>query len=151
MYDTRFIKAVVFLSSVVASLVVPGSVFAFSTFSVGGNASTASIQATVDAFRAALGNPNNGNAAGPLASGRREINWDGGGPPVDANAPGEHRSTSSSIPEADNSQLQVPGSFRGRRAGEQTADLTVSSIIQHWETSSGCSVQTGYSPRLKVT
>ena len=38
-----------------------------------------SIQSTVDAFRAALGNPNNGNAAGPLASGRREINWDGGG------------------------------------------------------------------------
>jgi hypothetical protein len=39
----------------------------------------ASIQSTVDAFRAALGNPNNGNAPGPLASGRREINWDGGG------------------------------------------------------------------------
>src|SRR5881397_2963974 len=39
----------------------------------------ASIQSTVDAFRGALGNPNNGNASGPLASGRREINWDGGG------------------------------------------------------------------------
>ena len=39
---------------------------------------TASIQSAVDAFRAALGNPN-GNAAGPLPSGRREINWDGGG------------------------------------------------------------------------
>ncbi len=39
----------------------------------------ASIQGTVDAFRAALGNPNNGNAVGPLAQGRREINWDGGG------------------------------------------------------------------------
>ncbi len=39
----------------------------------------ASIQSTVDAFRAALGNPNNGNAPGPLATGRREINWDGGG------------------------------------------------------------------------
>src|SRR5215203_6759129 len=38
----------------------------------------AAIQSTVDAFRSALGNPN-GNAAGPLASGRREINWDGGG------------------------------------------------------------------------
>jgi len=37
------------------------------------------IQSTVDAFRAALGNPNNGNAPGPLAAGRREINWDGGG------------------------------------------------------------------------
>ncbi len=39
----------------------------------------ASIQGTVDAFRAALGNPNNGNTPGPLATGRREINWDGGG------------------------------------------------------------------------
>ena len=37
------------------------------------------IQMTVDAFRAALGNPNNGNNPGPLGSGRREINWDGGG------------------------------------------------------------------------
>jgi hypothetical protein len=38
-----------------------------------------SIQGTVDEYRAALGDPNNGNAAGPLSSGRREINWDGGG------------------------------------------------------------------------
>ena len=38
-----------------------------------------SIQSSVDEFRAALGEPNNGNAPGPLASGRREINWDGGG------------------------------------------------------------------------
>src|SRR5262245_41045589 len=36
------------------------------------------IQATVDAFRDALGNPNNGNAPGTVG-GRREINWDGGG------------------------------------------------------------------------
>ena len=39
----------------------------------------ASIKGTVDAYRAALGDPNNGNNAGPLTSGRREINWDGGG------------------------------------------------------------------------
>lgn len=52
---------------------------AFVTFSAGGDNTAASIQGTVDAFRAALGSPNNGNAAGPLASGRREINWDGGG------------------------------------------------------------------------
>jgi hypothetical protein len=40
----------------------------------------ASIQSSVDAFRAALGNPNNGNAPGPLPTpGRREINWDGAG------------------------------------------------------------------------
>ena len=38
-----------------------------------------SIQSTVDAFRAALGEPNNGNEPGPIAAGRREINWDGGG------------------------------------------------------------------------
>jgi PEP-CTERM motif len=41
-------------------------------FSAGG-----SITTTVDNFRGALGNPNNGNAAGQ-AGGRREINWDGG-------------------------------------------------------------------------
>lgn len=38
-----------------------------------------SIQGTVDEFRAALGDPNNANAPGPLPIGRREINWDGGG------------------------------------------------------------------------
>ena len=38
----------------------------------------AAIQSSVDAFRAALGNPNNGNA-GPLMTGHREINWDGAG------------------------------------------------------------------------
>jgi hypothetical protein len=42
-------------------------------------ADAATLQATVDAFRNAVGNPNNGNAPGPFASGRREINWDGGG------------------------------------------------------------------------
>jgi hypothetical protein len=41
--------------------------------------SVASIQSTVDEFRAALGGDNNGIAPGPLAGGRREINWDGGG------------------------------------------------------------------------
>jgi hypothetical protein len=41
-------------------------------------ANPADIQATVDAFRAALGNPDNGNG-GPSATGHREINWDGGG------------------------------------------------------------------------
>jgi hypothetical protein len=57
------------------------------TFEVGGNADPASIQATVDAFRAALGNPNNLNAPGPLPSGRREINWDGGGAATNTTPP----------------------------------------------------------------
>ena len=66
------------ISSVIISLASPGGVFGnFITFPVRGD-DAASIQATVDAFRAALGNPNNANAPG-LASGRREINWDGGG------------------------------------------------------------------------
>jgi hypothetical protein len=39
----------------------------------------AAIQSTVDQYRAALGAVNNGNNPGPLGSGRREINWDGGG------------------------------------------------------------------------
>jgi hypothetical protein len=39
--------------------------------------SAGSIQSTVDAFRAALGDPNNASNPGPLPSGRREINWDG--------------------------------------------------------------------------
>src|SRR2546430_12269115 len=47
----------------------------------------ASIQSTVDAFRAELGIPNNGNTAGPLASGRREINWDGGGANTNTDVP----------------------------------------------------------------
>lgn len=68
------------LTSAAFSLVVAGVGFGtFVTFSEGGDTSTASIQGTVDSFRAALGDPNNGNAAGPLGSGRREINWDGGG------------------------------------------------------------------------
>ena len=45
----------------------------------GSGADAPAIQPVVDAFRGALGRPNNGNAPGPLANGRREINWDGGG------------------------------------------------------------------------
>ena len=73
-------KRLVLISSAVVSLILPGNIFGnFMTFSVGGDTTPGSIQAEVDAFRAALGDPNNGNAAGPLSSGRREINWDGGG------------------------------------------------------------------------
>jgi hypothetical protein len=38
----------------------------------------ASIQGSVDQYRAVLGEPNHGNAVGPFLIGRREINWDGG-------------------------------------------------------------------------
>ena len=46
-------------------------------FSVAGS-DPASIQTTVDAYRAVFGD-NNLNIAGSQGSGRREINWDGGG------------------------------------------------------------------------
>jgi hypothetical protein len=39
----------------------------------------ASIQPMVDAFRKALGGANNGNSTGPISTGWREIDWDGGG------------------------------------------------------------------------
>jgi len=48
----------------------------------------ASIQSTVDQYRLALGNPLNGNTPGPLAAGRREINWDGGSPTNTTTSPG---------------------------------------------------------------
>jgi hypothetical protein len=47
-------------------------------FQAAGN-STASIQSSVDQYRAALGAVNNANNPGQ-PSGRREINWDGGSP-----------------------------------------------------------------------
>ncbi len=70
-----------------AFLIAPIEARAITIFEATG-ANTAAIQGTVDAYRTALGDPVNGNAPGPLATGRREINWDGGGPPViDGTAP----------------------------------------------------------------
>jgi hypothetical protein len=50
---------------------------AITIFSASGN-DASDIQGTVDTFRAALGNPDNGNGP-PSATGHREINWNGGG------------------------------------------------------------------------
>jgi len=46
-----------------------------------------SIQSTINAFRRKLGGDNNLNNAGPLDTGRREINWDGGGAADNTTAP----------------------------------------------------------------
>jgi hypothetical protein len=72
------IVACAMLSLVVPVLVGPAAHAQPVVFQAAGP-DAASIQGSVDAFRATLGEPNNGNAVGPLASGRREINWDGGG------------------------------------------------------------------------
>ena len=45
----------------------------------GAGPNTSSIQGLVDQFRLALGGINNASNPGPLPTGRREINWDGGG------------------------------------------------------------------------
>jgi hypothetical protein len=68
-------------------LAVPTGAMALTIFQNSG-ANVASITGTVDAFRVALGGDNNGNDPGPLPSGRREINWDGGAAmPLAGNAP----------------------------------------------------------------
>jgi hypothetical protein len=65
--------------AVLVALALPISAGAVPIVFEGAGPDAPSIQATVDDFRAALGNPNNGNGPGPLFTGRREINWDGGG------------------------------------------------------------------------
>ena len=62
------------------SYAVSGKDFVAPTVFQAAGPSAASIQSTVDQFRAALGAVNNANNPGPLTSGRREINWDGGSP-----------------------------------------------------------------------
>jgi hypothetical protein len=76
----------IFGSVMVATASLPAAA-ALMVVSVGGTSDPASIQSAVTNFQADLGNPNNGNAPGPLFSGHREINWDGA-PPSNANAPG---------------------------------------------------------------
>ncbi len=58
--------------------VTSGSAWAGQVVREASGPTAASIQATVDQFRADLG-PNNGIVAGSQPGGRREINWDGGG------------------------------------------------------------------------
>jgi hypothetical protein len=58
---------------------VPSTTFAAPILFSAAGPDGVAIQGQVDAYRMALGNPINANTPGPLSSGRREINWDGGG------------------------------------------------------------------------
>ena len=69
-------------------LLLPGMTWGSPMLFTDTGANAAAIQGTVDSFRSALGDPNNGNTPGPLPTGRREINWDGGDPTLTATAPG---------------------------------------------------------------
>ncbi|HBL59433.1 MAG TPA: hypothetical protein DDZ80_13225, partial [Cyanobacteria bacterium UBA8803] len=71
-------------------LLAPTSSLAATLVREAAGLNAASIQNVVDQFRADLGNPNNRNAIGPIAGGRREINWDGApGPAAPFNMPGD--------------------------------------------------------------
>jgi hypothetical protein len=78
MSTTIWTVSIAIAGTLLAAPIQAGAITIFSDTGV----NAVAIQDTVDGYRAALGNPNNGNAPGPLATGRREINWDGGGPPV---------------------------------------------------------------------
>ena len=92
-------------------IVAPAVTFAAPIIrSVGGSADPASIQGTVDQFRADLGDPNNGNTPGPLADGRREINWDGGGDAAPATLFPTPMETFNTAPLSRGGVFETPGS-----------------------------------------
>jgi hypothetical protein len=73
-------------ASIKSMLVISmGSLFSFNSMatSIVFSDADADISDTVAAFQLALGNPNNGNSAGPFDQGRRQINWDAGIVPFD--------------------------------------------------------------------
>jgi hypothetical protein len=79
-------RLVVTVSSVAVGMLLAlpiGSSAAPIVFSASG-ADAAAIQASVDAFRTAIGGASNGNALGSQPTGRREIGWDGGGAAANA-------------------------------------------------------------------
>jgi hypothetical protein len=75
--STRVLAALAFPLSALSLTLTPPTLAATLVIQDAGPA-IANIADDVIAFRNALGNPNNGNAAGPRPAGRREINWDGG-------------------------------------------------------------------------
>ncbi|MFL6531170.1 MAG: hypothetical protein ACJ8KX_11925 [Chthoniobacterales bacterium] len=73
---TRLLRDAVALFTVILFVVVVAPIASGQTTFSASGPNPASIQATVDAFRANLGTLNP-NVAGSFGSGRREINWDG--------------------------------------------------------------------------
>jgi hypothetical protein len=94
----------------VATLFVPVSALASPIHFSAAGSDAASIQGTVDDFRTQLGNPNNGNTLGALGSGRREINWDGGGAAAPATTFSSPMATFNSAPTFRGGVFTTPGS-----------------------------------------
>lgn len=72
-------RSLVLLAAFVFVLTLPKIAAADAVLFTGAGSNPGSIQSVVDGFRSSIGGINNGNVAGPLPGGRREINWDGGG------------------------------------------------------------------------
>jgi len=76
---TQILSAAAALGVLSALLVLPARPARAQVVFQAAGPTGAAIQGSVDAYRAALGDPNNGSILAGQASGRREINWDGGG------------------------------------------------------------------------
>jgi hypothetical protein len=108
----------------------------------------ASIQSTIDAYRAELGNPDNRNS-GTLETGHREINWDGGGGVDTTTAPVTPFNT---FLNTRGSQFTTPGIglLRLRRQVGRRAVSPHSSTMRATALFSGPSVLSVYSHRLEA-
>ena len=99
-HRAKFLIPVVVLTlNMLSAVRLPGD----QVFEISGDASN--LQSVVDGFRASFSGANNGNLPGPLASGRREVNWEAGNPPL--NMPGSYFNTS---PQTRGLMLSTPGS-----------------------------------------
>src|SRR2546427_10783315 len=85
---TQILSAAAALGVLSALLVLPARPARAQVVFQAAGPTAAAIQGSVDAYRAALGDPNNGSILAGQASGRREINWDGGGGVSPTTAPG---------------------------------------------------------------
>jgi hypothetical protein len=75
-------RTILFLAFAAIWLVLSGVSMADPIVIQAAGPTAGTIKSAVTKYRALLGEPNNGNTAGPLQNGRREINWDGGGSDV---------------------------------------------------------------------
>ena len=128
------------LGALLLALLPPAAFAGPIVFEASGSDASA-IQATVDAFRFALGSPNNGNNSGPLASGRREINWDGGGATT----------TAAAGPASPVSRTRVARCSRRRAAGSSRRFSTTSSTTRYTRRRSAPSARVACSRQSEAT
>jgi len=99
-------RGLAYVGALVAAIAMQSSVVAAPVVFQDIGPTGGDIQATVDAFSTALGSPLNGSLLGPLAGGRRGINWDGPDSVVPFDLPGN---TFNSPPVTRGVELSTPG------------------------------------------